>query len=272
MSLNFPSSPSLNQVYSFGGREWIWNGVAWVSKSTGVNLFYYSESAPASPQIGDRWFKPSSGVEFTYINDGDSFQWVSLNVTSIAGPQGPQGLQGPTGPQGPQGSPGAPGPQGIQGPPGPQGLTGPAGFSQAAIFNDVQTGSNPGQSYSSSVFTTQRFNTTVFNNIGAVLSNNTITLQPGGYHVQAAVALASGGGLGSQLRIVSGGTTLSSGLVLAHPSAGGVINNLLGYFTISSVSDVNLQVFINSIISASGTVPGATGIDRVYATLAFFRA
>lgn len=270
MSLNFPSSPSLNQVYSSGGREWIWNGVAWVSRSTGVNFFYYSETAPSAPQVGDRWFKPSSGVEFTYINDGDSFQWVSLNVTSIVGPQGPQGPQGPTGPQGPQGLPGAQGPQGIQGPAGPQGLTGPAGFSQAAIFNDVQTGTTPGQSYTSGSFTTQRLNTTVFNNIGAVLSNNTITLQPGGYHVQAMVSLAPT--TGSQLRVVTtGGVTLARGLVLAHPSAGGISNNLMGYFTLSAQTDVNLQVFYGSTGTASGTIP-ASGIDRVYATLAFFRA
>jgi hypothetical protein len=29
MPLDFPSSPALNQVYSFGGKSWKWNGAAW---------------------------------------------------------------------------------------------------------------------------------------------------------------------------------------------------------------------------------------------------
>jgi hypothetical protein len=30
MAIDFPSSPALNDKYSFGGRTWIWNGVGWV--------------------------------------------------------------------------------------------------------------------------------------------------------------------------------------------------------------------------------------------------
>jgi hypothetical protein len=29
MPLNFPSSPSLNEIYSSGGNSWIWSGTAW---------------------------------------------------------------------------------------------------------------------------------------------------------------------------------------------------------------------------------------------------
>lgn len=29
MAISFPASPTLNQVYTFGGRSWIWNGYAW---------------------------------------------------------------------------------------------------------------------------------------------------------------------------------------------------------------------------------------------------
>ena len=31
MPINFPNSPSLNQVYTFNGRSWEWTGVAWKS-------------------------------------------------------------------------------------------------------------------------------------------------------------------------------------------------------------------------------------------------
>ena len=36
MPLNFPTSPSVNQQYTFGGRTWIWNGSAWDSYNPGI--------------------------------------------------------------------------------------------------------------------------------------------------------------------------------------------------------------------------------------------
>lgn len=38
MPLDFPSSPSLNQIYSYGNRSWIWNGVAWDFYGTSGNF------------------------------------------------------------------------------------------------------------------------------------------------------------------------------------------------------------------------------------------
>jgi hypothetical protein len=66
-----------------------------------------------------------------YVWDMANSQWV--NMGTIAGPQGVQGIQGPTGiqgidgPTGPQGNDGPTGPQGVAGPTGPQGIAGPTG-------------------------------------------------------------------------------------------------------------------------------------------------
>jgi hypothetical protein len=58
MSINFPTSPSLNQVYTYGNRRWIYNGVSWVSVTYGNQI---------------------------------------LNITGSTGPTGSQGITGPTG-------------------------------------------------------------------------------------------------------------------------------------------------------------------------------
>lgn len=34
MALNFPSSPTLNQVFTSGSQSWSWNGTVWVSPSS----------------------------------------------------------------------------------------------------------------------------------------------------------------------------------------------------------------------------------------------
>jgi hypothetical protein len=31
MAIDFPSSPSLNQVYTFDDKSWYWNGSGWAS-------------------------------------------------------------------------------------------------------------------------------------------------------------------------------------------------------------------------------------------------
>lgn len=34
MALDFPSSPTLNQTYTYGGRTWTWNGTGWAATTT----------------------------------------------------------------------------------------------------------------------------------------------------------------------------------------------------------------------------------------------
>jgi hypothetical protein len=52
-----------------------------------------------SPGTGDKWFDIDDGIEYTYINDGNSSQWLELNagIQGNTGATGPQGATGPAG-------------------------------------------------------------------------------------------------------------------------------------------------------------------------------
>jgi hypothetical protein len=49
--------------------------------ANGRMLFTYSDTVPGgTPKQGDQWYESDSGILFTYINDGDTSQWVQLGV------------------------------------------------------------------------------------------------------------------------------------------------------------------------------------------------
>lgn len=39
MAIDFPSSPTTNQVYTYSGRSWIWNGAAWASVQANTIIY-----------------------------------------------------------------------------------------------------------------------------------------------------------------------------------------------------------------------------------------
>ena len=44
------------------------------------NTFTVSASVPSSPVNGDTWLYTATGIKYTYVNDGDSSQWVALET------------------------------------------------------------------------------------------------------------------------------------------------------------------------------------------------
>ena len=60
-----------------------------------------SDTPPLNPTDGLLWFDLTTGIEYRYINDGDSSQWVASTGPAYIGPPGPQGGVGPAGPPGP---------------------------------------------------------------------------------------------------------------------------------------------------------------------------
>jgi hypothetical protein len=102
MSINFPLSPTLEQIYTFADRSWRWDGRAWrtfntsvgYTGSAGESSFSYGPTAPSNPAIGDRWYDSVDGAELVYTNDGDSAQWVEVAASGFLGQTGYTGSTG----------------------------------------------------------------------------------------------------------------------------------------------------------------------------------
>ena len=171
MAINFPLNPTLNQLYSFNGAIWKWNGTYWeVVATPGVAGATGATGIGASGATGATGLLGATGEGAT----GATGPQGDIGATGLVGPagsQGPIGATGATGPQGERGVEGDPGGatgatgigssgatgatgprglQGLQGSTGSTGLTGATGaqggFGGASfeyLFNSDTTGVDP---------------------------------------------------------------------------------------------------------------------------------
>ena len=106
MPLDFPTSPVLNELYTFGGKTWKWDGAGWVSYNVGLIS--------------------------------------TTGATGATGPTGANGVDGPTGPQGDQGIAGITGPTGPSGESGAitftASTTAPSGSTYGDMWFNTDTG------------------------------------------------------------------------------------------------------------------------------------
>lgn len=81
MAIDFPNSPTTNQIFTVGNRSWIWDGATWNIYSNVPNR-YVQDAPPSSPQSGDQWFESDTGRLFVYYDSA----WVEIgNATDIGG-------------------------------------------------------------------------------------------------------------------------------------------------------------------------------------------
>ena len=143
MQLNFPSNPTLNQQYTFGGYTWEWNGSYWAAifnpeltgatGATGI-VGATGPQGPQGPPNGATGATGESGATGITGNVGATGSTGIPGATGITGNVGATGAQGIQGVQGDLGSTGATGigasgATGATGPLGSTGATGPMGTS-----------------------------------------------------------------------------------------------------------------------------------------------
>ncbi len=78
MALNFPASPSLNQIYTVGDQSWKWDGVAWVALSGAQESVpvYVGTLPPTYSEDGYLWWDSDSGQLFVRYQNA----WVAATV------------------------------------------------------------------------------------------------------------------------------------------------------------------------------------------------
>ena len=118
--LNFPTSPSVNDTYSFGGKTWVWTGAYWRLQASGAinnipignsvpaagtfttlsatgNIFgngynmtgvsrnqtFSQNSTPVNAIQGDVWINTDTGRQYTYFSDGTSSQWAEMEAQQM---------------------------------------------------------------------------------------------------------------------------------------------------------------------------------------------
>ena len=74
MAIDFPNSPSVDEIYSVGDKSWLWNGTYWEVQGSPTSTFSASDTAPASPSVGDIWYRSDTSQTLIYYDS----TWVEI--------------------------------------------------------------------------------------------------------------------------------------------------------------------------------------------------
>ena len=137
-AINFPDSPTVNDLFTVNDRTWKWSGSAWNT----VEELVIGPTGPTGPTGASGADGADSTVTGPTGDTGPTGPTGDSGL-SITGPTGPTGATGAnstvTGPTGPTGASvtGPTGPQGVAGPQGAQGIQGPTGPTGAVTVGVV---------------------------------------------------------------------------------------------------------------------------------------
>lgn len=78
MALDFPASPTFDQIYQVGDQSWKWDGTAWlaISSAEGAVPVYIGTLPPAYSENGYLWWDSDTGQLFVRYHGA----WVAATV------------------------------------------------------------------------------------------------------------------------------------------------------------------------------------------------
>jgi hypothetical protein len=141
MPIDFPIPSYVGELFTAGGKTWVWNGYAWDAVTPTAIGATGATGIPGATGI-----QGATGAGATGANGATGIQGATgdLGATGATGLQGATGTQGATGDVGPQGATGLQGSTGLQGATGDLGGSGATGLTgstgPAGIGVDGSTG------------------------------------------------------------------------------------------------------------------------------------
>jgi hypothetical protein len=78
MPIDFPDSPTSNQIYTSGGRSWIWNGSSWVAYTTTITSDLIANGTVTSAMIANGTIVAADIADYTISNT----KLVNTSITS----------------------------------------------------------------------------------------------------------------------------------------------------------------------------------------------
>jgi hypothetical protein len=78
-----PTSPTDGDVWTTTAGVYVRiNGSTIGPLGAGGTGFAFQSAAPGAPAVGDRWIDSDTAIEYTYVNDGTSSQWIETGSGS----------------------------------------------------------------------------------------------------------------------------------------------------------------------------------------------
>lgn len=84
MAIDFPNSPTSNQIYTSGGRSWIWNGSSWVAYTTTITSDLIANGSITSAMIANGTIVAADIASSTITNANLANTTVTVGSTAIS--------------------------------------------------------------------------------------------------------------------------------------------------------------------------------------------
>jgi hypothetical protein len=67
MAIDFPNSPTVDDIFTVAEKSWIWDGSAW-KVYFNPPVMYVQDTPPSVPKTGDQWYESDTGQHFVYYD------------------------------------------------------------------------------------------------------------------------------------------------------------------------------------------------------------